>query len=273
MKVSVALTSSKSEQFLRQQLDSIINQTYKNFEICISHDECGDNTIEIIKKYSQKDPRIRWEYNRQQKGLLGNTQNSIDMCRGKIIFLCDHDDIWTPDRIQEHVNIYKNNLDISWVYNDSILIDTDNNQVGKLQDKIPEYFTKKRLRLLNFTWGSCIGGAHCSFLSTELKKCIPFPPFIMSHDSWIDLFLYPKKGFFIDKELLKYRIHSQNLSAWNKKYSHEEILTRENEAIKNNLMYLRELALCKQLSGEKRLFFLFVYIAKIVRGKLRSFFS
>ena len=49
--ISVALTTSKSERFIKEQMDSILNQTYKNIEVCVSHDECGDGTVDILNDY------------------------------------------------------------------------------------------------------------------------------------------------------------------------------------------------------------------------------
>ena len=163
--VSIALTTSKSEQFLKEQLDSLINQTYKNIEIVISHDECGDNTQSILNEYVGKYQNISWSLNKKPKGYIGNNENAISLCRGEIIFLCDHDDSWYPEKVAEHVKAY-GDPSVQWVYNKAVLTDgTNTKEIGFLEDIDPKYYRHKTL--LENTWGTCIGGA----LSSLQIKC------------------------------------------------------------------------------------------------------
>ncbi|MEN9880971.1 MAG: hypothetical protein RLZZ308_154, partial [Candidatus Parcubacteria bacterium] len=239
--VSVALTTSKSQKYLVKQVDSILKQTYKNIEVCVSHDECGDETVSILKRYASQDKRFKWEYNPLEKGFIKNTEHAISMCKGDIIFLCDHDDWWDLSRVQEHLNIYKSNPDVSWVYNNSILVDGDDLPIGRIEDTIPNYFSSKKLTLLNMVWGTCIGAAHTSYRATDLKKTLPIPLFVPAHDSWIQLMLHPKKSFFINKDLYFYRQHGANQVGWAKEMTDVEYFLKEKEAIKDNMIYLKKL--------------------------------
>lgn len=265
--VSIALTTSKSEKFLRQQLDSLINQTYRNIEIVISHDECGDNTVSILNEYTVRDQRIRWEPNKGQKGFIPNFENAVSMCKGEIIFPCDHDDVWHPERIQMHVEVYRNKS-IKWIYNRSVLIDENNGELGLLEDTIPNYYSEAKLTLLNYAWGTCMGGAHISCRAELVHAAIPIPHTAPAHDTWLELFIYPAKVAFIDEILLEYRQHPGQQIGWNHVYSKEELKRREGQAISDNMHFLRYLPTDRRLALWKRFFFLIVYIAKIIRAKL-----
>lgn len=265
--VSVAMTTSKSERFIRPQLDSILNQTYRNIELVISHDECGDNTVAILNEYKAKDPRVRWEYNKKEKGFIKNSENSVSMCKGEILFFADHDDTWYLDRIRTHVEKYKDKT-VDWVYDRSALTDENNNKIGFLEDQVPNYYSKERLTLLNYTWGTCIGAAHSSYRAHLVHQAMPIPEYAPGHDSWIQLFIYPSKAVFIDKVFIQYRQHAGQQVGWNHKMTLEEIKIREAQAIAGNMNYLKCLSSNKNLAFWKRNFFLLVYMAKRIRSFL-----
>lgn len=270
--VSIALTTSKSEIFLREQLDSLVNQTYTNIEIVISHDECGDRTVQILDEYSEKDKRVKWEYNKLAKGYVKNTENAIAMCTGEIIFLCDHDDAWYLDRVAQHVEVYKD-PSIFWVYNRLVITDENNKkEIGYLDDVIYDYYFKERMSLLNYTWGSCIGGAMTSYRADMLHSVMPIWGDALGHDVWIQLAIYPKKSFFIDKVLQTYRQHGANQVGWGKEVTEEEFKDKENRAIQGNLYQLSHLPLVAHLALWKRSFFFVVYIFKRVRQFFRRLY-
>lgn len=272
--VSIALTTSKSEKFIVEQIDSLLNQAYKNLEVVISHDECGDGTVTILNDYIKKDNRVRWEYNPLEKGFRKNTEHAISMCKGDIIFLCDHDDSWYLDRVEEHVNVYKDKT-IKWVYNRLVITDAENkNEIGYIEDTMPDYYRHKTL--LDNAWGSCIGGAQTSYRADLLHKVMPIDNFAPAHDSWIQLAIWPAKPFFINKVLQRYRQHAHNavgMSADKNETDGEAFKLREQQAISDNLRYLRHLPSSKVLPIWKRFFFLMAYIAKILRAKYRKIIS
>jgi glycosyltransferase involved in cell wall biosynthesis len=84
--VSIALATFNGEKYLRQQLDSLLNQTYKNFEIVISDDNSNDSTLNIIKEYQVRDSRIKFILSRLDRGFINNFQNAILHSVGEIIF-------------------------------------------------------------------------------------------------------------------------------------------------------------------------------------------
>ena len=267
--VSIALTTYNGKEFLRKQLDSLLAQTYKNFEIVVSDDGSDNETIGILNEYVAKDGRIRWSKSPFQRGFVKNTENAISLCKGEIIFLCDQDDVWYKDRVMLHVNVYKD-PSVLWVYNKLVLVDEHEKEIGFFEDTIKDYYTKERMKLLYYTWGSCVGGAMTSYRASVLHKAMPIGKYAPAHDSWIQLAIFPSKSFFIDKVLQVYRQHGGNEVGWGKKQSLEEQGKKEQEAIFGNMRYLKYLPKNKHLQPWKRIFFYIVYKVKQIRRILRN---
>lgn len=269
--VSIALITSKSEKFIHEQMDSLLNQTYKNFEVVVSHDECGDSTVNIINDYASKDSRVRWMNNPRKKGFIDNIQNAIAMCKGEIIFLCDHDDVWYETKVEEHVACYQDKK-VAWVYNKPVLINEHNEKIGYLEDTVSDYFSRERMSYMNYVWGSCIGGAHTSYRAKLVHEAMPVPLLAPAHDTWIQLCIYPKKAIFIDKVLQEYRQHSNQETGWGHILTEEETKNKEKISIENNLKFLRYLPTDKSLTLWKRCFYFCAYIGKVLRTHIRKIF-
>ena len=101
-RVSVILTTFNSEHCIRQTLDSILAQAMVDFELIILDDGSSDNTVNILKTYP--DPRIRLIFNEQNMGVSATRNRGMATARGKYICPSDHDDVWTPDKLQVQVD-------------------------------------------------------------------------------------------------------------------------------------------------------------------------
>ena len=92
MLLTVILPTYNIEQYLRQCLDSVVYQTYKNLEIIILDDNSADSTPEIIKEYAANDDRIKTVFHTKNHG-PGNTRNEgLAMATGDYVTFMDHDD-------------------------------------------------------------------------------------------------------------------------------------------------------------------------------------
>lgn len=267
--VSIALTTYNGGKLIIEQIDSILKQTYQNFELVISDDGSNKETIDILNTYTQKNKKIKWYRSKLQRGYVKNTQNAISLCKGKIIFLCDQDDIWYAEKIEKHVECYRDET-IKWVYNRLIITDAISNPIGKIEDTMPDYYRQKNM--LENIWGSCIGGAMTSYRSEIIKKAMPIPDYAPAHDSWIQLIIYPAKPFFVNQVLQTYRQHENNQIGLKFK-TKGEIMKLETQAIKDNYHRLKSLSLESRLSISKRIYFTTIYILKKLREFYRSTFS
>lgn len=92
VRVSVAMAVYNGEAYLKEQLDSVLQQLGKKDELIISDDGSTDQTIPIIEAYKKKDPRIRLIFG-QGRGIKQNIANAIAHTKGAYIFLADQDDV------------------------------------------------------------------------------------------------------------------------------------------------------------------------------------
>ena len=102
-RVDVLVATYNGEKYLREQLDSIINQTYKNIRILISDDCSKDKTQEILQEYEKKDNRIKIFLHQQNLGSNKNFEFLIKQVESKFYMLSDQDDVWLPEKIERTI--------------------------------------------------------------------------------------------------------------------------------------------------------------------------
>lgn len=102
-KVSIVMCTYNGEKFLREQLESIIAQTYPVFELIIQDDGSTDGTFSLLKEYEELYPFIRAYRNERQKGINDNFFSAMERASGDFIAIADQDDIWEKDKIERQV--------------------------------------------------------------------------------------------------------------------------------------------------------------------------
>lgn len=108
--VSVVMLTYKRADILPQAIESILAQTYPDFELIILNDGSPDNTDEVVKKYHDK--RIRYYKNKQNKGIAYSRNRGVSLARGKYIMIMDDDDISLPTRIEKQAGYLNAHPDI-----------------------------------------------------------------------------------------------------------------------------------------------------------------
>lgn len=110
--ISVIMPVYNAEKYLKESIESILNQTYKNFEFIIINDGSTDDSLKIINYYAAKDNRIRI-ISRENKGLVYSLNQGIKLAKGKYIARMDADDISIIDRFEKQIKYFdKNEVDI-----------------------------------------------------------------------------------------------------------------------------------------------------------------
>ncbi len=104
--VSVVMIAFNAEKFIKEAIDSILGQTYKQLELIIVNDGSTDNTASVINTY--KDARIKFINRKKNMGIAYSRQEGIDKCTGEFFCFADADDIAVPDRLEFCVNYLKN---------------------------------------------------------------------------------------------------------------------------------------------------------------------
>jgi len=123
--VSTILCTYNAERFIKDTLDSILNQTYKNQEILIRDDGSTDKTIEILEKYQKKDSRIKiWTSKEVWKklGAYGGLNFLLDQSKWEFIAVQDHDDIWHSKKLELQVDFLNKNKDFEACGTNSIYV-------------------------------------------------------------------------------------------------------------------------------------------------------
>ena len=109
MLVSIITPSYNSEQFIGQMIESIIAQTYQNWELLITDDCSTDNSCAIIEKYARQDNRIKLFKLDCNSGAGIARNESIKHANGRYIAFCDGDDWWLPNKLQEQIDFMSKN--------------------------------------------------------------------------------------------------------------------------------------------------------------------
>ena len=203
--ISVVMSVYNGEKYLREAIESILNQTYTDFEFIIINDGSNDKSLEIIKSYS--DPRIMLIDNGINKGLIFSLNKGIEIAKGKYIARMDQDDISLPERFKLQVNQFKDHPNAIIVGSDYYLLngkkntyikninDSDYNKAVLLFSPCfchPTVMMKNVFRETNISYDK-------QFVHAEDYKL------------WTDL-SHIGEYLNVDKPLLKYRHHASQIS-------------------------------------------------------------
>lgn len=131
-KVSILIPTYNGEKYIKETIDSCLNQTYPNIEIIVIDDCSIDNTVNILKQY---DKEIKLYLNEQNQGISKNVNKGVDLLTGEYFILLGHDDLLSKDHVKIMVNEFDNNT-VSVCCN-SILINSLSEEFGLLlKDKV-----------------------------------------------------------------------------------------------------------------------------------------
>ena len=203
--ISIVLCTYNGERHLKYQLDSLVAQTYKNIEIVIVDDCSDDNTRSILSDYLSRYAHINLFFNLENLGFNKNFEKAITLAKGEFISICDQDDIWDLDKIEE---LMANIGDKGMIFSNSRLIDEDGLSMNRLLLAAPNFnlLDYKSILINNFVAGHTILAK-----TIFIKKTLPFPDYGY-YDWWIGfLAIYHQEIVFLDKCLTSYRIHSNSV--------------------------------------------------------------
>ena len=113
--VSVVIPAYNQAEFLPETLQSVLNQTYQNFEIIVVNDASTDNTTKVMAQFI--DPRITYIIHKKNQRLSATRNTGIHVSKGEIIFLLDADDLFHPEKLQAHVEFLEKHPEIGVTYN------------------------------------------------------------------------------------------------------------------------------------------------------------
>lgn len=145
------MPSYNTGRFLVETLDSVLSQTYTNWELIIVDDCSVDNTDDIITPYLQ-DPRIRYFKNEKNSGAAVSRNRALREAKGRWIAFLDSDDLWVPEKLEKQIEFMKKNQ-YSFSYTNYNEIDEDSNPNGRKVTG-PKHITKAGM--YRYCWPGCL---------------------------------------------------------------------------------------------------------------------
>ena len=105
IKFSVMMNCFNGEKYLEEAIESVLNQTYQNWELIFWDNQSSDNSAKIFKTF--KDKRLKYYLSSVHTGLGQARKNAFQKTKGELIAILDVDDVWLPDKLQKQVNCFK----------------------------------------------------------------------------------------------------------------------------------------------------------------------
>lgn len=210
--ISIALATYNGEKYIEEQIKSILNQSFQDFEIVVQDDCSTDKTYDILKKLATIDNRIYLQKNDSNLGFAKNFEKIVSECKGKFIAFSDQDDIWEEKHLEILLSIIGEK---DMACGNSLLVDQYNNSLGYtmkevvgIENEPSKEGMQWRLFFDNFVQGTAM------LVKKELcDKYLPVPEVVKYHDYWLALVASLNNGIAYTSEiLLRYRQHGNNVT-------------------------------------------------------------
>lgn len=205
--VSIALCTYNGAAYIKQQLDSITDQSYANLEIIVCDDASADDTLKIIEEYQVTEPRIKLFRNEKNIGYNKNFEKAFSLCSGDYIAISDQDDVWEKEKIELMMKNWPSGSLFVYSLSGNFMND---DFTGRTEAPRVRYTAIDDLHKLVFN--SPVHGHACMFKKELLQLCMPFPTDIY-YDWWMSMHA-AAAGIIgcIPLTLTWHRNHSQNSS-------------------------------------------------------------
>ena len=205
--VSIITPAYNAEKYIKDTIESVIAQTYTNWEMIIVDDASVDNTKNIIKSYQEKDERIKLISLNTNQGVANARNTAIVNAKGQYIAFLDADDFWDKEKLSKQIEFMQNNK-IAFSYHAYKLFDLSN-------QKQKEIFVPKNLNYKELLKGNTTGSCLTVCLDRKIVNHIYFSK--EKHEDyicWLDILKqYDITAFGINKVLGTYRIGKKSISS------------------------------------------------------------
>ena len=202
--VSVIIHTFNNEKFIAETIESVLKQTYNDYEIIVVDDGSEDGTRDVLLPYMQD---IRYHY--KENGGIASAKNAgISLSNSEFIAFLDHDDLWVPDKLKIQMEHFSSNPQVGLVYAKYTSFRNDKELRTKPEKGYSGWIFKELLSKSFIQTSTVMVKREC------LNAVGPYDESFTLGDEY-DMFLRVAKRFqcgFVDKELTRYRIHDRNAS-------------------------------------------------------------
>lgn len=204
--VSIIMPLYNSEKFIDVTLKSVLNQTYKNFEILITDDLSKDDGANKVLEYQKKDSRIKLFKLKVNSGAGIARNNSIAKAKGRYIAFLDSDDLWKPNKLEKQIEFMKKN-NCAFSFTEYEQISENGLYLGNVR-KVPKLLTYKEAIYYNPI------GCLTAIYDTNMLGKVYMPSIRKRQDYalWLKI-LKKTDGFGINQNLASYRIRENSISS------------------------------------------------------------
>ncbi|MCI0498478.1 MAG: glycosyltransferase [Planctomycetales bacterium] len=248
--VSVVMPSYNHELYIAQAIESVQEQTVRDWELIIIDDASRDQSRQVIERYAANDKRIRTIFHDTNQGIARTFNDGLDAAKGRYIALFASDDLWIPLKLQKQLPILEKNDNLI-VWSEGLVVDSEGNPTGELFTE--NYGGKGREKsgdlFAQLLESSFICGQSCLFKRDNIRN-IRFDPALKYFNDYkfqIDL-ASRYSYYFIPEPLIKYRRHGNNTTSrdsenwWKDTVLLRQTLIRDygskmSPAVKGKLLY------------------------------------
>ena len=254
--IDILMATYNGEKYIREQLDSLINQTYQDFRILIRDDGSSDNTLMIVGDYVVKYPeKVKLISDDLKCGSsASNFMQLLNYAESEYVMFCDQDDFWYPNKVEKMLDYIKK---YEVEYSSGILVfssyysgDENLQNLQNSRIKIDKHsFDASRMLVEN-----CINGC-CMIVNKELYKNIQhtFSKEILMHDWWLAIYAsFFGKIYYVKDSLMIYRQHNSQSVGENKAGFITYVKSRRSKKYSDIMKkYLNQAKYFYDLFGEK----------------------
>lgn len=209
--VSVIMPSYNHEKFISEAIESVLGQTFEDFELIIIDDASIDQSPQIIQEFSPKDNRIKKIFHKENLGIAKTLNDGVKNSIGKYIALIASDDLWVSEKLEKQIKILEKNKNLV-VWCNSAIIDSESKHTGeksneKYKNASPHGYVFEEI-INSWISGSGI------ILKRDNVKDIKFNEnlkYLNDTQFYLDL-AYQYEFYFMEEPLSKYRLHEKNAS-------------------------------------------------------------
>ena len=128
--VSIIMPSYNAENYIAESIQSVLHQTYSNWELIITDDCSNDQTPAIVQSFCRQDSRIDFVIAQQHSGIAGTRNQCLSRAKGRFVAFLDNDDLWYPEKLEKQVRFLTENA-YPFAYSEYELMNEDGTPKGK----------------------------------------------------------------------------------------------------------------------------------------------